>query len=124
MNIKQIIKQYFLKLQRIKFQRTREVLFFIQDYYLNKNNNQDIDIMYKKAREEIQSLGITAVELKNNTIKIKLLHPGLLIGRHRDNINNLTKELKHRTQKPDLKIEIEEDQILSWLLPYYSDSIL
>jgi len=76
--------------------------------------------MYKKARTDIEMLGITRIEVKNSTICFTLLHPGLLIGRYGSNINALEKYFQTIFKLP-LKISLEEDRVIQSLLPYKWD---
>ena len=80
---------------------------------------------YAKTREEMLSMGITQLKLKfnswdcTNVFTIVLRRPGLLIGRHGENIDALQKYLKeHVKVVENIKLAIEEDNITNWLIPY------
>jgi len=63
-----------------------EVGYKIASFYLDKHN-QD----YSAAKKEVITLGITDVKLVDDKhIEIYVSRPGLLIGRHGTNIENLS----------------------------------
>ena len=104
-------KNIFKELKRKKESKNREIARLIGEYYLGKNAGN-----YKNTEEEIRSLSITQIKNTGNTIIITLQRPGLLIGRRGDNIEALQKFMLYKTNYS--KINIEEDKIISWLVPY------
>ena len=119
------LKTIFKKLEAKKLQHIYCITHLIQDFYLEKNKDPDIEKMYSKARAEIIALGITQIKLKfkswdcSNVFTIVLCRPGLIIGRHGDNIDALQKYLSlHIKFIKNFKLAIEEDKVMGWLLPY------
>ena len=109
-----------------KERKIQNIAQLIGFYYVNLAELSGLDKMkYDKAREDVSSLGVTKIDFSGSIISITLTRPGLLIGRRGINIDNLTeylsKELKHK-----ISINIIEDKITGWLIPYepYSDADL
>jgi ribosomal protein S3 len=118
MKINQIVRNYFQKRKYKEEANLREIARLIGYYYLEKNKNTDVKEEYSKTREEIIDLGITQLKLKGNILIITLSRPGLLIGRHGDNITALLNFLRNKLKKNDLRIDIKEDIIITTLLSY------
>jgi ribosomal protein S3 len=109
------IKRILKYLNRKEEIENRAIAQCIGEYYLGKNIGD-----YKKTQEDITILGITQVEHKQDTIIITLQRCGILIGRRGENIDALQKFLATKTKYT--KLNIKEDKIISWLIPYdYSD---
>jgi len=111
-----IVKMFFKRRDEQKLKELIAVARIIQDFYLDKYKDLDMETMYNNARHDILSLGITQIKTKGNTIIFVLQRPGLLIGRHGTNIDLLQKFISEKTKY--LKILIEEDKIMGWLIPY------
>jgi len=110
-----IIERFLKYLNRKEEIENRAIAQWIGNYYLDKNYNN-----YKKTAEDIRILGITQIEHKKDTIIITLQRCGILIGRRGENIDALQKFLATKTKYT--KLDIKEDKIISWLIPYdYSD---
>jgi len=109
-------------LQRFKDEnvyKIHQIIYKLQDFYLEKNQDPDVDKQYSKTQEEMLSMGITQLKLRKNIFTIVLRRPGLLIGRHGDNIDALQKYLlEHVKTVKNIKLRIEEDNITNWLIPY------
>jgi len=109
------IKRILKYLNRKEEMKNRAIAQCIGEYYLDKNNGD-----YKKTQEDIRILGITEINHKGDTIIITLQRCGILIGRRGENIDALQKFLATKTKYT--KLNIQEDKIISWLIPYdYSD---
>lgn len=92
----------------------KDVASKIGFYYLQKNNND-----YKKTYQELESLRIQQIiVLDIDTITIILSRPGLLIGKHGTNLENLKKYI-------DKSIYIVEatETILDYLMPLNLDEL-
>jgi len=92
----------------------RDLARIIGEFYLDKNKGD-----YKKAHEEISSLGITEIYLSKTfikTISIKLLRPGLIIGRRGENIDKL-KEYLSKQLGFSCQLKIIEDKVIPFLYP-------
>lgn len=76
----------------------RDIASGIGVFYHNKNNGDHL-----KANQEILSLLITEISVDCDTVAITTGRPGLIIGYHGKNIENLSEFLKK-------KIFIHEDQ--------------
>lgn len=63
-------------------------------------------------------LGIKRLVFEEDTIYILLSRPGLLIGRKRKDINNLSEKLKKKLNNQNLKIYIKESLIDNYLVDY------
>jgi ribosomal protein S3 len=110
------IQQFILSRKAIKSDKIRGIVYLLQEFYLGKNYSINTEEMFKGAREDIAMLGITNLDITSNKLIIRLQRPGLLIGHHGSNIDALQTFLKdHRVNK---MIHIEEEKILSHLLPY------
>ena len=101
---------------------TKELASMIGFFYLEKNNHD-----YIKAEEEIKSLHITALTIKENSgsernycnpsIEITIGRPGLLIGPKGTNIEKLAKHLGR-----NILIKEDVDNLLSYLIPQNPNS--
>jgi ribosomal protein S3 len=117
--------QKFLKRNNdIQVNKNRDVARLISEFYLDKYiNGTTREQMYEKARNEIQSLGITNVIINKDAVTITLSRCGLLIGRRGENIDKmqmfLSKELKRK-----ISINIIEDRTIQCLMPYYDDGFI
>ena len=103
---------FFLDTDRQR-QRNQTAAQMIGQFYLQLN-----DCDYKKAIADITNLCITKVEWKGNTVHITLSRPGLLIGRRGENIDKLLEYIMKMTENKGIIIDIIEDQIIGWLIPY------
>ena len=113
--MKNLLKKILKALNRKEEMENRVIAQCIGEYYLEKNNFD-----YKKTEEDVSLLGITQIEHKLDTIIITLQRCGILIGRRGENIDKLQKFLASKTKYT--KLDIKEDKIISWLIPYdYSD---
>jgi len=81
-------------------------------FYFEKNKYN-----IKKTNEEIQSLCITDVSLKDNELKIETARPGLLIGFHGENFEKLSNYLKEKLERK-FHLLIIENQEISYLYNY------
>ncbi len=120
MNLLRVIKRYFSNLESKKITVLVEIAQLIGEYYLDKN--LEFEDNYLRAREELRALGITQIEFKKGDIIITLARPGLLIGRHGDNLNALEKFLGLKMKYK--KLQVKEDSITCWLYPYVPDDRL
>ena len=84
----------------------------IGQYYLDLSKGD-----YAKAIKDINQLGITKLDIKNNKFYITLSRPGILIGRRGHNIDALQSYLSLNRNK-EIKIHIIEEKITPWLIPY------
>lgn len=91
----------------------------IAEFYLDTNKCGDFQETYKKAIEEITALRISSIDFKRGDIVITLMRPGLLIGRHGENINALEKFLRKKITFKEIKIK--EERILGALFPYMAE---
>lgn len=110
-----MFKNILRKIRNKKEKESRHIARIIGEYYLNKNIFD-----YIKTQEEIRTLCITQVEHKGDTVFITLQRPGILIGERGNNLDQLQKFISSKTKY--LKVDIKEDNIISWIIPYdYSD---
>jgi len=115
--LKRKISKFFRRVENKKVDKIRSVIYLFQEFYLNKHHSTDMEKMYEEAREEMSILGITAINITRKKLIIRLQRPGILIGRHGENIDALKKFLQDHEEKRALIIE--EEKILNILLPYY-----
>jgi len=108
--------KFHLDRERMQANRARKVGSLIADFYLERHKDKPIEEQYEQARQEIVSLGISGLAWKSNVITVTLSRPGLLIGRHGDNIKALEMFLKERL--PFKHLNIEEDTVLWSLYPH------
>jgi len=112
--MKNLLKKILKALNRKQESENREIAQHIGQYYLEKNKRD-----YKKTREDLEILGVTEINHKNDTIIITLQRCGILIGRHGENIEQLQKFLFANTKYS--KLNIREDKVISWLMPINDD---
>ena len=92
----------------------KELASRIGFFYLEKNHHD-----YIKAEEEIKSMAITALTIKEDgdlSIEITVGRPGILIGPKGTNIEKLAKYLGRR-----VLIKEDTDNLLSYLIPQNPD---
>jgi len=118
-----LIQKFLKRNNDIQVNKNRDVARLISEFYLNKNRENPIETMYDKAREEIQSLGITNVNINKDTVTITLSRCGLLIGRRGENIDKMQSFLSEALKRK-ISINIIEDKIIQYLIPYYEDGFL
>lgn len=116
-----LIKKLIRKIQDKKRNQIAKIAYLIQDFYLDKNKHLGSVEMFKKATEEIVSLGITQLRVNGNKITIILRRPGLLIGRHGENIDKLDMFLSQKL-KTNIILSIEDDALLDYLIPVMPDN--
>ena len=116
--VKKFIHNSFYRPSEKEIHKVQSIASDIGFFYLEKNAGD-----YEKAIEEITQLGITKIDFKGTTIHITLTRPGLLIGRRGENIDKLRVHLS-KSLKQEINIDIIEDRITGWLIPFepYSDS--
>lgn len=120
------IKRFIQDISSKKDQKVRNIAQLIGLYYVKLAGLSGLDKMkYDKAREDVISLGVTKIEFRGTVVTITLIRPGLLIGRHGKNIDDLTEYLSKQLRQK-ISINIIEDKIIGWLIPYepYSDADL
>lgn len=116
--MKNLLKKILKTLNKKQEIENKEIAQHIGNYYLERNNND-----YLNTAEDIRNLGITRIDHTKDTIIITLQSCGLLIGRRGENIDKLLTYLISKTKYS--KIDIKEDKIIGWLLPYdYSNDYL
>jgi hypothetical protein len=109
-------KRFQLNKKRENENRSRKVGLLIADFYLEKYKEEEtIELQYKKAVEDIDSMRISRIEWNKEIITITLARPGLLIGRHGKNIEELEKFLKTKINFRSL--HIQEENILWSIYP-------
>jgi ribosomal protein S3 len=89
---------------------------------MEKDIARDIGFFFKSngwTEESFKQLGITDVALKEDTIKIRLARPGLLIGKRGVTVESLKEHLEKRLKRV-IKIHIVENDINSYLLCTYA----
>lgn len=109
-----------------KERKIQNIAQLIGLYYVKLAGLSGLDKMkYDKAREDVISLGVTKIEFRGTVVTITLIRPGLLIGWHGKNIDDLTEYLSKQLRQK-ISINIIEDKIIGWLIPYepYSDADL
>jgi len=111
------ILNYFKNMKQRDMDRHITVAQMIGDFYLDKNKGS-----YEEATKEIMQLGITQLKVMGDNISITLMRPGLLIGRKGVVIDSFRAYL-HLHLNPDVKLDIIEEKVLGWLIPYepYND---
>jgi ribosomal protein S3 len=114
-----IFKKLLRYLQEKKLKELQAAARLIQDFYINKYNLRELKDQYNKAREDILTLGITQINVKKDKIIITLRRPGMLIGRHGINIDNLAEFVRKNSKYNH--IHIEEDKVMDYLIPYYCE---
>ena len=65
------VEMKFIKklLQRFKDEnvyKIHQIIYKLQDFYLEKNQDPDVDKQYSKTQEEMLSMGITQLKLRKN----------------------------------------------------------
>lgn len=110
-------RKFFRRIGDRKENKIRAIVYLMQEFYLKKYPSTDREETYKKAREEMSMLGIMAINITRKKLIIRLQRPGILIGRHGENLDALTKFLHDHEE--NRTIYIEEERILNTLLPYY-----
>ena len=112
------IKRFIQDISSKKDQKVRNIAQLIGFYYVKLAGLSGLDKMkYDRAREDVISLGITKIDFSGSVVTISLTRPGLLIGRHGKNIDDLTEYLS-KELKQKVSINIIEDKITGWLIPY------
>jgi len=112
------IKRFIQDISSKKDQKVRNIAQLIGLYYVKLAGLSGLDKMkYDKAREDVISLGVTKIEFRGTVVTITLIRPGLLIGRHGKNIDDLTEYLSKQLRQK-ISINIIEDKIIGWLIPY------
>ena len=115
--MKNIISQLFYNLSQEGGYDLRTLASHIGHFWLTLQGGVSPE-HYKKAREAIEVLGISGLDIHKNKIKITLLRPGLLIGREGENIDKLQAYLS-KEYKKKMVIRIVEEQALQYLFPYH-----
>jgi ribosomal protein S3 len=118
-----LIQKFLKQNNDIQRNKNREVARLISEFYLEKNVHSNIKKMYDEARQEILSLCITNVNIKQDTVTITISRPGLLIGRRGENIDNLQYFLSRELGRK-ISINIIEETVIQCLIPYYEDGFI
>jgi ribosomal protein S3 len=114
------IKMYYRRFKydssKKKISKLQQLASDIGDYYLSIQEGV-YKANYDKARFDIVSMGISNLDVKGNRVMIRLTRPGLLIGRKGSNIDAM-KDFLSKKYKKNIVIDIEEDKVLQYLIPY------
>jgi predicted metal-dependent RNase len=104
--------------------KTYEVSVQIGFFYFEKAEGEDTRAKIDKAYKEIESLGITRIEVENDTATIYLSRPGLIIGRKGENIQKLLEFIQKRVSF-EVKLNIKETKDVPGLFcfSYIDDGI-
>jgi len=102
-------------------QENQNIASILGNFYIQKQGKDGFTKAgYKRANEDILSLGITDIKIFGNKITITLTRPGLLIGRRGENIDALKEYFTKELKKP-IQIYIIENRVLGWLYPSFPD---
>jgi ribosomal protein S3 len=101
-----LIESFLKKIEQKEISKNKNVGQQIIFYYFLKNRHSTIE-----TNKELDSLKITGISLKGNTLTIKTCRPGYLIGKEGQNIRALTTYISNNLKKK-IKIKIVEDLIM------------
>lgn len=115
----------YFYLEKNQREMTRDFPYLSDDELLNISEEKKMeyniawDKTYIDTERQLIQLGITGCSFDELTSKItlQLARPGFLIGERGKNIEALGEYLKKQIDNSSIKIKVEEDNIMGYLIP-------